>query len=72
MWCSNSKKAAKKERNTESKSDRQEMLNNVLKQLPSLNLGSKDHKVFLSFFLKDKTSAPDIFSSCSFIHRADI
>ena len=46
MWCSNSKKVAKKERNTESKSDRQEMLNDVLKQLPSLNLGSKDHKFF--------------------------
>ena len=24
-------------------------------------------KVFLSFFLEDKTSAPDVFSSCSFI-----
>ena len=29
------------------------------------------HKVFLSFFLEDKTSAPDVFSSCSFIPRAD-
>ena len=29
------------------------------------------YKVFLSFFLKDKTSAPDVFSSCSFIPRAD-
>ena len=29
------------------------------------------HKVFLSFFLEDKTSAPDVFSSCSFIARAD-
>ena len=28
-------------------------------------------KVFLSFFLEDKTSAPDVFSSCSFIPRAD-
>ena len=46
MWCSNSKEVAKKERNTESKSDRQEMLNDVLKQLPSLNLGSKDHEFF--------------------------
>ena len=25
------------------------------------------HKVFLSFFLEDKTSAPGVFSSCSFI-----
>ena len=25
------------------------------------------YKVFLSFFLDDKTSAPDVFSSCSFI-----
>ena len=24
-------------------------------------------KVFLSFFLEDKTSVPDVFSSCSFI-----
>ena len=29
------------------------------------------HKVFLSFFLKDKTSAPDVFSSCSLIPNAD-
>ena len=29
------------------------------------------HRVFLSFFLGDKTSAPDVFSSCSFISRAD-
>ena len=28
------------------------------------------HKVFLSFFLEDKISAPDVFSSCSFIPRA--
>ena len=28
------------------------------------------HKVFLSFFLEDKTSAPDVFSSFSFIPRA--
>ena len=27
-------------------------------------------EVFLSFFLEDKTSAPDVFSSCSFIPRA--
>ena len=27
-------------------------------------------KVFLSFFLEDKTSVPDVFSSCSFIPRA--
>ena len=27
-------------------------------------------KVFLSFPLEDKTSAPDVFSSCSFIPRA--
>ena len=26
--------------------------------------------VFLSFFLEDKTSAPDVFSSCSFVPRA--
>ena len=25
------------------------------------------HKVFLSFFLEDKTLLPDVFSSCSFI-----
>ena len=25
------------------------------------------HKVFLSFFLEDKTSVPEVFSSCSFI-----
>ena len=24
-------------------------------------------EVFLSFFLEDKTSAPDVFTSCSFI-----
>ena len=29
------------------------------------------HKVFLSFFPEDKTSAPDAFSSCSFIPRAN-
>ena len=28
-------------------------------------------KVFLSFFPEDKTSAPDVFSSCSFIPRAN-
>ena len=27
------------------------------------------HKVFLSLFLEDKTSEPDVFSSCSFIPR---
>ena len=27
----------------------------------------KPPKVFLSFFLEDKTSAPDVFSSCLFI-----
>ena len=27
-------------------------------------------KVFLSFFLEDKTLAPDVFSSCLFIPRA--
>ena len=32
---------------------------------------SSPHKVFLSFFLKDKTSAPDVFSSRSFIPNAD-
>ena len=29
--------------------------------------GCHSTKVFLSFFLEDKTSAPDVFSSCSFI-----
>ena len=29
------------------------------------------HKVFLSFFLEDKTLAPDVFSSCSISPRAD-
>ena len=29
-------------------------------------------KVFLSFFPEDKTSAPDFFSSCSFIPRAHV
>ena len=28
------------------------------------------HKVFMRFFLDDKTSASDVFSSCSFISRA--
>ena len=28
------------------------------------------HKVFLSFFLEDKTSVPEVFSSCSFIPPA--
>ena len=28
-------------------------------------------KVFLSFFLEDTTSAPDVFSSCSFIPCAN-
>ena len=28
-------------------------------------------KVFLSFFLEDKTSAPDVFSSCLFIPRTN-
>ena len=28
-------------------------------------------KVFLSFFLEDTTSVPDVFSSCSFIPRAN-
>ena len=27
-------------------------------------------KVFVSFFLEDKTLAPDVFSSCLFIPRA--
>ena len=36
-----------------------------------LLLNPRAYKVFLSsFFLKDKTSAPDVFSSCSFIPRA--
>ena len=29
-------------------------------------------EVFLSFFLEDKTSAPDVFSICSFIPREDL
>ena len=29
------------------------------------------HKVFLSFFLQDKTSVPDVLSSCWFIPRTD-
>ena len=29
-------------------------------------------KVFLSFFLEDKASAPDVFSGCSFISRAHL
>ena len=29
------------------------------------------HKVFLSFFPEDKTSAPEVFGSCSFISRTD-
>ena len=29
------------------------------------------HKVFLSFLPEDKTAAPDVFSSCSFIPDAD-
>ena len=32
---------------------------------------SPPHKVFLSFFLEDKTSAPDVFSSSSLIPCAD-
>ena len=28
------------------------------------------HNVFLSFFLEDKTSVPDAFTSCSFIPRS--
>ena len=34
-------------------------------------LDATPHEVFLSFFLEDKTSPPDVFSSCSFIPRAD-
>ena len=34
-------------------------------------LDATQPKVFLSFFLEDKTSAPDVFSSCSFIPRAN-
>ena len=30
------------------------------------------NKLFLSFFLEDKTSAPDVFSICSFIPREDL
>ena len=30
------------------------------------------NEVFLSFFLEDKTSAPDVFSICSFIPHEDL
>ena len=33
--------------------------------------GCHPHKVFLSFFLEDKTSAPRVLSSCSYVPRAD-
>ena len=33
---------------------------------------SPHHKVFMTFFPEEKTKAPDVFSSCSFIPRADI
>ena len=33
--------------------------------------GGHPHKVFLSFFVEDKTSAPDVFSSCLFILHAN-
>ena len=29
------------------------------------------HKVLSEFFLEDKTTAPDVFSSCSFIPGVD-
>ena len=32
--------------------------------------GSPSPEGFLRFFLQDKTSLPDVFSSCSFIPRA--
>ena len=32
--------------------------------------GCHPPKVFVSFLLEDKTSAPDVFSSCSFIPGA--
>ena len=38
-----------------------------------LILNPRAYKVFVSsFFLEDKTSAPDVFSSCSFIPRAQV
>ena len=33
--------------------------------------GGHPHKVFLSFFVEDKTSAPDVFSSYLFILKAN-
>ena len=35
--------------------------------MPPLPPPPRSHKVFLSFFLEDKTSVPEVFSSCSFI-----
>ena len=48
----------------------------ALNALCSLTLGRTwggggGGKIFLSFSLEDKTSAPDVFSSCSFIPHAD-
>ena len=34
-------------------------------------MGGAPHKVLLSFFLEDKTSAPGVFSSCLFIPRTN-
>ena len=36
-----------------------------------MGVDATPHKVFLSFFPEDKTSAPEVFSSCSFISRTD-
>ena len=36
-----------------------------------LGVDATSNKVFLSFFLEEKTSAPDVFNSCSFIPLAD-
>ena len=36
-----------------------------------MGVDATPHKVFLSFFPEDKTSVPEVFSSCSFISRTD-
>ena len=46
------------------------MTQNSLHVFLGHNLDATPTKVFLNFFLEDKTSVPDVFSSCSFIPRA--
>ena len=36
-----------------------------------MGVDATPYKVFLSFFPEDETSAPEVFSSCSFISRTD-